>query len=79
MTPQSSTMFAAAMPQMPTTIAASSAATVNDRANDGPLNAHRPPQNSPGKDRLLEVGCWFRRERVRTFAAVCREWALLAG
>jgi hypothetical protein len=69
---------AAAMPQMPTTIAARSAATVNDRANDGPLNSHRPPQNSPGKDRLLGVGCWLRREAVRTFVAVCCERALLA-
>jgi hypothetical protein len=38
----------------------------------------RPPQNSPGQDRLLGVGCWLRRERVRTFAAECCERALLA-
>jgi hypothetical protein len=38
----------------------------------------RPPQNSPGKDRHLGVGCWLRRGRVRTFVAVCCERALLA-
>jgi hypothetical protein len=79
------------MPQPPTTAAARNAATVNDppslpqaelrrtgRANDGSPNAYRPPPNSPGKDRLLGVGCRFRRELVRTFVAVrcCR--ALLA-
>jgi hypothetical protein len=41
-----------------------------------PCPTKRPPQNSPGKDRLLGVGCWFRRELVRTFAAVCCERAL---
>jgi hypothetical protein len=65
-------MSAAVMPQMPTTSAARNDATVNDppslrqaelrrtgRANNGPLNVHRPPQNSPGKDRLLGVGAVF--------------------
>ena len=49
MMPQAPTMFAAAMPQAPTTAASRNDATVNDRANDGPLKAHRPPQNSPEK------------------------------
>jgi hypothetical protein len=40
MTPHASTMFAAAMPQAPTT-AARNAATVNVRANDGSLNVYR--------------------------------------
>jgi len=40
MMPQAPTMFAAAMPQPPTTAAARNAATVNDLANDGPLNSH---------------------------------------
>jgi len=53
---QAPTMFATTMPQAPTTAAARNAATANDRANDGPLNAHRLPQNSPGKDRLLGGG-----------------------
>jgi len=56
MMPQAPTMFAATMPHAPTTSAARNAATVNDRANDAPLNTHRPPQNSPGKDRLLGGG-----------------------
>jgi hypothetical protein len=77
--PQAPTMFAAAMPQAPTTVAARNTATVNDQANDGPLNVHRRPSaNSPGKDRLLGVGCGLRRERVRTFAPVYCERALLA-
>jgi hypothetical protein len=66
MMPRGPTMFAAAMPQVPTTAAARNDATANDRANDGPLSVHRLPQNSPGKDRLLGVGCWLRREHVRT-------------
>jgi hypothetical protein len=33
-------MFAAALPQALTTAAARNAATVNDGANDAPLNAH---------------------------------------
>jgi len=62
MMPQGPTMFAAAKPQAPTTAAARNDATTNDppslpqaelrrtgRANDAPLNTHRPPQNSPGK------------------------------
>jgi hypothetical protein len=49
MMPQAPTMFAAAMPQAPTTAAVRNAATVNDRANDGPPIAHRPSQNSPEK------------------------------
>jgi hypothetical protein len=49
MTPNTPTMFAAAMPQAPTTAAVRNAATVNDRANDGPPIAHRPSQNSPEK------------------------------
>jgi hypothetical protein len=36
-------MFAAAMPQAPTTAAAKNAATVDDRTNDGPPNIHRFP------------------------------------
>jgi hypothetical protein len=78
MMPQAPTMFAAAMPQAQTTAAARNTASANDRANDGPLNVHRLSQNSPGKDRLLGVGCWLRRELVRTFVAVCCERALLA-
>jgi len=34
------------------TAAARNAATVNDRANNGPLNARRPPQNPPEKTGL---------------------------
>jgi len=77
------------MPQPSTTVAANDAASSNDvcrinaaggndRANDGPLNSHRPPQNPLGKDWLLAVGCWLRRELVRTFVAVSCERALLA-
>jgi hypothetical protein len=49
MMPQAPTMSAAALPQVPTTAAARNAATANDRANDGPLNVHRLPQNPPEK------------------------------
>src|SRR5271165_7252651 len=42
------------------------------------VSHQRLPQNPPGKDRHLGVGCWLRRERVRTFVAVCCERALLA-
>jgi hypothetical protein len=41
MMPQAPMMFAAAMPQAPTTAAAKNTATANDRANDGLLNFHR--------------------------------------
>jgi hypothetical protein len=40
MMPQAPTMFTAAMPQAPTTAAAKNTATLTDRANDEPLNAH---------------------------------------
>jgi hypothetical protein len=39
------------------------------------VSRQRPPQNSPGKDRLLEVGCWLRRELLRTSVAVLRTGA----
>jgi len=62
----------------------SNAAGANDRRRKKSRNGQRPgqrlaaerspaAQNSPGKDRLLGVGCWLRRERVRTFIAVCYE------
>jgi hypothetical protein len=51
-------MFAAAMPQPPTTAAAGNAATVPQKNR---------PQNPPGKDRLLGVGSLGSRRVVENF------------
>jgi hypothetical protein len=75
-TPQRPTMFAARFNE----VCRSRAAAANDRSRKKCRNRAPPknrPKNSPGKDRLLEVGSLGSRRVVENFHACCaagRHW-----